>query len=171
MDLKTTNFLSVRLTNCLALSLSMAVCQYVCLFIFPAACLSVHLPICLFRQVFGTALVSGSKLPQKLLQTCLATNLLPITQAFSDVGGLPFLGVALQLGRELATATHETITLLLDTASFPPSQISHTAALLARLQVLQYYSRLLIPIKTELHPENIAGFFAGEVLPVSLAML
>ena len=149
----------------------MAVCQCVCLFIFPAACLSVHLPICLFRQVFGTALVSESKLPQKVLRTCLATNRLPITQAFSDVGGLPFLCVAMQLGRELATATHEMITLLLDTASVPASQISHTAALLARLKVLHHYSGLLSPIKPDLHPENIAGFFAGEILPLSLAML
>lgn len=88
----------------------------------------------------------------------LAANRLPITQAFSDVGGLPFLGVAMQFCRELATATHEMITLLLDTASVPASQISHTVAVLARSQVLQYYSRLLIPIKTELHPETIAGF-------------
>ena len=77
----------------------------------------------------------------------------------------------MQLRRELASATHVIITLLLDTASVPASQISHTAAVLARSQVLQYYSRLLIPMKTELHPENIAGFFAGEVLPLSLAML
>ena len=101
----------------------------------------------------------------------MAANRLPITQAFSDVGGLPFLGVAMQFCRELATATHEMITLLLDTASVPASQISHTAAVLARSQVLQYYSRLLIPIKTELHPETIAGFFEGEVLLLSLAML
>lgn len=130
-----------------------------------------HLPICLYRQVFGTACVSDTKLPPKVLRFCLATSFLPITQAFSDVGGLPFLVVAMQLGRELATATHEIITLLLDTASVPPSQISHTAALLAHLQVFQYYSRLLVPIKTDLHPENIAGFFAGEFLLLSLAML
>ncbi|DBA65715.1 TPA: hypothetical protein ACH3X2_002762 [Trebouxia sp. C0005] len=102
------------------------------------------------------------------LQVCLAMEDVlirlhhkEVAQEIVESGGLPFLVVAMQLGRELATATHEIITLLLDTASVPPSQISHTAALLAHLQVFQYYSRLLVPIKTDLHPENIAGFFAG----------
>lgn len=98
-------------------------------------------------------------------------TLLPITCPFSDVGGLPVLVVAMQQDRELATAAHEMISLLLDTAIVPASQLMHTAAVLAHLQVLHHYSGLLTPIKTDVHPENIAGFFAGEVLPVSVAML
>ncbi len=96
---------------------------------------------------------------------------LPITQLFSDVGGLPVLVVAMRQDRELATAAHKILSMLLDTAIVPAAQLRHTAAVLAHLQVLRHYSGLLTPIKTDVHPENIAGFFAGELLPLSIAML
>ncbi len=61
MDLDTTHFpvclpyKTARL--CPDVTASMAVCQYVCLFIFLPACLSVHLPTCPLARFFGTALV------------------------------------------------------------------------------------------------------------------
>ena len=82
-----------------------------------------------------------------------------VTQTVLAAGGLYSLVAALQQGfsRDLATAAHGIITMLLDPANPPDSQLGIAASLLAGPQILHHYSELLLPIAAGEGPEIITG--------------
>lgn len=88
-----------------------------------------------------------------------------VTQTVPAAGGVSSLVAALQQGfsRELATAAHGIITMLIDPPELQVSHLRIIASALARQQILHHYSQLLLPITTGEGPETITGeaAFAG----------
>lgn len=82
-----------------------------------------------------------------------------VTQTVPAAGGVSTLVAALQQGfsRDLATAAHGIITMLLDPANLPDSQLVIAASVLARPQNLHHYSELLLPITAGEGPEITTG--------------
>ena len=82
-----------------------------------------------------------------------------VTQTVPAAGGVSSLVAALQQGfsRDLATAAHGMITMLLDPLDVPAPHLGTIASELARLQILPRCSELLLPITTLEGPEIITG--------------